>query len=174
MNPPPTLRFVEVGSGHFLVIAHLAQRIWPISFADIISPTQCEYMLRQRYTPQALAEALARGMRYELIEIDGKFVGFGAHGPSDNPVEWKLWQLYVLPEHQGLGIGRSYIENVSAAARHAGRSALVLTVNKRNDRARVLYEKSGFHIRESAHFDIGNGFVMDDYVMVRPLHALAP
>jgi hypothetical protein len=31
------------------------------------------------------------------------------------------------------------------------------------------YERCGFAVRESGDFPIGNGFVMADYVMARPL-----
>jgi hypothetical protein len=46
---------------------------------------------------------------------------------------------------------------------------LVLNVNKRNEVAIAAYSRHGFTIRESVKNDIGGGFVMDDYVMAKPL-----
>ena len=42
-----------------------------------------------------------------------------------------------------------------------------LQVNKANVRAQRAYERFGFVRIEEAVFDIGGGFVMDDYIMAR-------
>jgi ribosomal protein S18 acetylase RimI-like enzyme len=166
---PVAVRITTVSSLEFSLVAELARRIWPVCFGSMITPEQCQYMLGQRYTPSAMAEAIQGGMTYELIHGRDAVAGFGAHGPAIAPSDWKLWQVYVLPDQQGQGLGRHYIEHVANAARLHGRPRLVLTVNKQNARARALYERSGFEVADSACFDIGNGFVMDDYVMVRPV-----
>lgn len=172
----PSLQIEKVGLGEFGIVADLARRIWPVCFADLISPAQCDYMLRQRYSHQGLSQAIASGTLYELMRAGSEPVGFGAHGPGESPGEWKLGQVYVLPECQGRGLGRLYIEHVAQAALERGCTSLILTVNKGNSRARTLYERCGFRIRNAARFDIGNGFVMDDYVMVLSLDSaeLAP
>jgi RimJ/RimL family protein N-acetyltransferase len=40
-------------------------------------------------------------------------------------------------------------------------------VNKANVRAQRAYEQFGFRRIEDAVFDIGGGYVMDDYIMAR-------
>ena len=45
----------------------------------------------------------------------------------------------------------------------------MLSVNKRNAKAIAAYQKNGFGITESVVTDIGNGFVMDDFIMVNGL-----
>ena len=52
---------------------------------------------------------------------------------------------------------------------HLGANRLVLNVNKRNEKAIRAYRRNGFTIVESEKIDIGNGFVMDDYVMAKEL-----
>ncbi|WP_431021594.1 hypothetical protein, partial [Chromobacterium phragmitis] len=44
---------------------------------------------------------------------------------------------------------------------------LMLTVNRHNAEAIAVYEKRGFRVRGEVAADIGNGFVMDDYVMAK-------
>ena len=61
------------------------------------------------------------------------------------------------------------IERACACARDQGCSRLVLAVNKRNANAIAAYRKHGFVIGQSVVKDIGRGFVMDDYLMVRSL-----
>ena len=52
-------------------------------------------------------------------------------------------------------------------ARTLGARDVWMQVNKRNERAIGAYLKAGFRIEKEAAFDIGSGFVMDDYLMVR-------
>jgi ribosomal protein S18 acetylase RimI-like enzyme len=51
----------------------------------------------------------------------------------------------------------------------AGCTTLILAVNKRNEKAIAAYRKQGFAVRDSVCVDIGNGFVMDDFIMAKPL-----
>lgn len=167
-TPAPTIRAAT--EADFPVIAALAGRIWRTCFGDLISPAQLEYMLAWRYTPEAMQAATADGaMRYLLAEVDGRPVGYAADGAGAAPREWKLHQLYVVPEQQGAGLGRALMAAVEERARRHGATTLVLTVNKRNERARRIYERAGFTVREAKVFDIGGGFVMDDYVMAKAL-----
>ena len=46
-----------------------------------------------------------------------------------------------------------------------GKSRIYLTVNKHNDHAVKVYKNTGFTVSNKVITDIGNGFVMDDYVM---------
>lgn len=169
--PDPEPSITPAKPADFPTVADLARRIWSACFVPIIGNAQCEHMLRQRYSPEAMSRAIRDGMRYELLQLGPATVGFGAHGPEAPGPTWKLWQVYVLPEHQGRGLGRLYIEHVALAATQANASSLILTVNKQNHAARWLYERAGFRIREAVTVPIGDGFVMDDYVMERDLRS---
>ena len=59
--------------------------------------------------------------------------------------------------------------HVVALATGRGAREVRLQVNKANLRAQRAYERSGFRRIEEAVFDIGGGFVMDDYIMARPV-----
>jgi RimJ/RimL family protein N-acetyltransferase len=59
------------------------------------------------------------------------------------------------------------MRTVEDACRALGRPVLYLTVNKGNVDSIAIYRRSGFEVREEAVFDIGNGYVMDDYVMAK-------
>lgn len=152
------------------VIAELARLIWRAHYPSIISSAQVEYMLAQRYTPDAMTRAVATGeLAYVLLTIDGEPRAFAAHGPAEAPDELKLQQLYVHPDSQGRGLGQRLLDHVESIARAQRKTALVLTVNKRNAGAIRTYERAGFTVRCSAVFDIGQGYVMDDFVMAKHL-----
>jgi ribosomal protein S18 acetylase RimI-like enzyme len=44
-------------------------------------------------------------------------------------------------------------------------------VNKQNAQAIAAYRKNGFEVREAVRVEIGNGFVMDDFIMAKSLAA---
>lgn len=156
----------------YAVVGDLARAIWRVHYPGIITPDQIEFMLDQRYTPEALNRAVRNeGMLFELLSVGGVPRAFAAHGPIEDPVAWKLHQLYVLPEWQRGGLGGRLMAHVEHWALTHGRRRLVLTVNRRNLPALLAYQRRGFHIREAAVFDIGNGFVMDDFIMEKPLVA---
>jgi ribosomal protein S18 acetylase RimI-like enzyme len=101
---------------------------------------------------------------------DGRLCAFASAGPAA-PKEFKLHKLYVHPDRQREGIGAALLARVESIVRTRGADHLILNVNKNNEKAIAVYHRHGFAIRESVVVDIGGGFVMDDYVMVKPLTA---
>ena len=47
-------------------------------------------------------------------------------------------------------------------------AALYLTVNKHNELGIRAYRAKGFETIDAVETDIGEGFVMDDYIMEKP------
>jgi diamine N-acetyltransferase len=85
------------------------------------------------------------------------------------PAAMKLGQLYVLHAHRGQGLGRFMLGHVERRARDLGSPRLWLQVNKLNTSAIGFYTAAGFDVFREAVFDIGSGFVMDDYLMAKKL-----
>ena len=65
--------------------------------------------------------------------------GYGFIGPEIPSVG-----LAVVPDHQGLGVGRRLLEGLIALARAQGIATLGISVAERNERARNLYTSAGF------------------------------
>ena len=63
-----------------------------------------------------------------------------------------------------MGIGSAMLGRVFDEARACGKKSVYLTVNKHNDRAVAVYKKTGFELTDETVTDIGNGYVMDDYI----------
>ncbi len=154
---------------HLAEIAALAGIVWRAHYPGIISPRQIEHMLARMYDISVLSQEMAAGIRFERALIDGVMRGFSSFGPASNPSEMKLHKLYVHPEWQRHGLGKRLLQSLEANARTNGARSLILNVNKRNERAIAAYRKHDFTIRESVVVDIGDGFVMDDYIMAKTL-----
>jgi ribosomal protein S18 acetylase RimI-like enzyme len=154
-------------------VAELAGRVWRACYPGIISAAQIEYMLARMYDLAVLEREIAeQGIRYELLEDGGVLVAFAAWGPATADAgeeRSKLHKLYVDPARQRRGHGRRLLDHVQAAARAAGARRLILKVNKRNAPAIAAYRRSGFAVAAGMVTDIGGGFVMDDWIMEKPL-----
>lgn len=81
----------------------------------------------------------------------------------------KLHKIYLLGDYQGQGLGSQLLNHVIRRSAEAGYRYLRLNVNKENVKAQKAYLRNGFNIVEAVKIDIGNGFVMDDYVMEKVL-----
>ena len=148
------------------LLRDLAGRIWRECYPGIIAPEQIEFMLGWMYSGEEIGRQIAAGVPWEIVEHDGAAIGYLSYEREpDGRV--KISKLYVLPEHQRQGHGQRLIEHIRAQARRLGAAEVWLQVNKRNERAIGAYLKAGFRIEKEAVFDIGNGFVMDDFLMAR-------
>jgi ribosomal protein S18 acetylase RimI-like enzyme len=170
MLDPQPIRIVGATDADLSAVAELAGVIWRKHYPGIITPEQIEYMLALGYSLGALRRFIVdAGAGLALAYVGDRLAGFAAYYRPDHPGELKLDKLYVHQDCHGRGVGSRLIAHVEAAASEQGRPTLILNVNKHNAKAIRAYERSGFAIRESVVVDIGDGFAMDDYVMMKRL-----
>jgi diamine N-acetyltransferase len=154
----------------FDTVARLADTIWRGHYSSMIAMAQIDYMLAGRYVPERLRHYVGADARWMwVLRVDGVAAGYCSCSLGEDADDMKLEQLYLLAEHKGKGLGGHMLRHVEAKAAALGRTRLYLTVNKGNTDSIAVYRKSGFVVREEAVFDIGNGYVMDDYVMQKRL-----
>lgn len=162
----------EATAADIPLIQGIAHATWPVSYADMISPAQIAYMLERMYSTASLEEQFGpKGHRFLLAEQNGTPVGFAGfeHG-YQGTLRTRLHKLYASPQAQGSGVGSELLKAVIVEALTAGNTAMELNVNKHN-RAKGFYLRHGFAVERDEVLDIGEGYVMDDHVMVRNLEA---
>ena len=76
----------------------------------------------------------------------------------------------MLEFHRSMGLGRCMLGHIEQRARDLRCHVLWLQVNKRNTGAIAFYGAAGFEVVREAVFEIGGGFVMDDYLMATSLN----
>jgi len=104
-----------------------------------------------------------------LIYSNDEAVGFASFEHNVNHSgKTKIHKIYILSSQQGKGTGKALVDYIEQQALPFGDKALFLNVNKYNS-AIQFYQKIGFEITKEEVIDIGNGFVMDDYVMEKQL-----
>ena len=147
-------------------ICALAREIWLQHYPGIITVKQIEYMLAQRYSPDAIRAQLQAGEAWwDKLEVRGDLCGFASYERGSRARTMKLDKLYVHQLVRGKGYGAALIDHVARAARRQGMDALTLQVNKTNHGSVAAYLRTGFVVVNTVKVDIGNGFFMDDYLM---------
>ena len=172
------ISFSDIGPDEIPLIQQLAREIWYAHYPGIITIEQIDYMLESDYSSTALSEDLVNGVTIRTMSIDGTVAGFAAYGvadlhrtskENDQQKAVKLHKLYLLPSFHGQGLGSMFLAHIEEEVRESGGEILFLNVNKHNTKAIRSYERNGYRRDQSVVVDIGGGFVMDDYIMVKQL-----
>ena len=83
-----------------------------------------------------------------VAEDKGTFVGFAITMTVPASLRlghfWQIRDIFVLPNHRRLGVGRTLLEFIRAAAVGAGALRLVLQTEADNTPALRLYDESGY------------------------------
>ncbi len=147
------------------LLQELAEKSWNSAYANILSTDQIEYMLTEMYAKDELFKQLQNpNYQYYLILSDvipAGFIGFEFHYEKETT---KLHRIYLLKEFKGKGLGKKGLDFMKKMAAQTSDKRIILNVNKENP-ARKMYESQGFKVFKEEVFDIGNGYVMDDFLM---------
>jgi ribosomal protein S18 acetylase RimI-like enzyme len=150
-------------------VADLAHEIWNQHFVPIIGQKQVDYMLGKFQSAPVIAEQVSHGYEYYLVSHDKRPVGYFALIPNLAESSVMLSKIYLRQEVRGHGLGRSMMKFILEHCQKLAARELWLTVNRHNASSIAFYESIGFVKAKTLVQDIGNGFVMDDYKMVKQL-----
>jgi len=142
-------------------IAELAYITWNQHYPAIISQVQIDYMLTQMYNLESLKNQQNQGHHFYLIKENESNIGFIS--VSKQAEGHFIHKFYILQEKAGKGVGARVFEKILFLY---SPKEIRLTVNRQNHKSINFYFKLGFVIERVADFDIGSGFVMNDFVMV--------
>src|SRR6185436_5709255 len=136
------------------LIRELTFRVWPQTYASILTQEQIDYMLDMMYSEASLERQLTKeGCQFIIVYEDGNPVGFASYSET-KPGKWKLHKIYILQNQQGKGTGRFVIGYIIQEIKKQNASSLFLQVNKHNN-AKSFYEKLGFAEVDFIYLDIG-------------------
>src|SRR5574343_831213 len=148
-------------------LSQFAGRVWREHYRPIIGSTQVAYMLANFQSPSAIAQQMAAGYQYFWVLREDQPFAYFAWVISAPDRSLHLSKLYVDQIHRRLGVGNHIIQLAMHYCLQHGLSSLWLTVNKHNHTAIQFYLRNGFINSEALVQDIGGGFVMDDFKMIK-------
>lgn len=143
----------------------IADEIWHEFWDSRISKAQVNYMLSNFQSYDAVKKQIEEGYEYYFIIKDNEIAGYTGICPKENHIF--LSKLYLKNTFRKCGLGRKTLEFIISRAKAYNLCAISLTVNKYNETTIAAYKKWGFKTINSVVTDIGDGFVMDDYIMAK-------
>lgn len=151
-------------------IQEITHITWPNTYGEILTAAQLEYMLDLIYSDETLSKQIQnKEQLFYLISDSESVIGFiGIEHNYKNEAITKIHKIYLLPETQGKGYGKIVFNSIEELALENNSKELLLNVNRFNA-ALNFYKKLGFEIKETVDIEIGNGYLMEDYVMVKNL-----
>ena len=158
------------------ILADMAGEIWREYWPAHIGAAQTEYMVEKFQSLEAIQRDMAEhDYEYWFLvateEGDAgqtkRIVGFtGGHNePETN--RFFISKIYLYDWARGHGYARRVIEFYDDLCFARSFVGMYLTVNKYNELGIRAYKGTGFEVIDSVETDIGEGFIMDDFIMFR-------
>lgn len=149
-------------------IFRLAEASWQAHYPAIIGQEQVDYMLARFYNDESLLQQMREGQRFYFITLEGERVGFVAiSSPGKHflaPDSHFIHKFYLHPAQQNKGVGAAAFQALVDVEPEA--QTIRLQVNRGNFKPINFYFKLGFRIESVGDFSIGDGYEMNDFVMV--------
>lgn len=177
------IEFLDVKEDNEIkTLSELAFEIWHEYWTVILDEAQISYMVEKFQSYDAISRQIRNdNYTYKIIRYNGENAGYFGICPK-NKKAWEspcddinfdylfLSKLYLKKGYRRKGIGAEAFSEIKRIAAEMGLGFIYLTVNKQNTNTIKAYEKWGFETVESVVTQVGQGFVMDDYIMRYPIH----
>ena len=150
-------------------IVKIAYDTWFVTYQDVISQAQIEYMFGEMYTPESIYKQMDFYKHAFLILYQAEMpIGFASYGKLEEPINtYKLHKLYLLPIEQNKGFGRMLLNEVEKQVADLGADHLHLNVNRKNP-ALSFYEKLGYEIIEIVDIPFAE-FWLNDFILSKKI-----
>jgi len=132
-------------------------------YTNLIGYDQSLYMANKFLSEEAINNLINNGAIFRLVYENNVPIAFTEYIKEEKRVF--LSKLYVSKTFRGKGIGRYMFEDCIKYTLNNNLNKIYLTVNKYNYPSLDIYKHLGFIQIDAVVNDIGNGYVMDDYIM---------
>ncbi len=126
-------------------ISAVHEASWRHAYTGLIPHRALDTMIRRR-DPKWWARAIRNSTRILVLETRGQVVGYATIGPnrvSALPQEGEVYELYLLPEYQGVGLGKKLFLAAREELQRLGMKGSVAWVLEDNFPAMEFYRNAG-------------------------------
>jgi predicted acetyltransferase len=158
-----TVKLIKANNNDVLSIAELAKIIWHQHYTSIIGTEQINYMLNKMYSKPSLEEQITvLKHQFYFIMYNNEKIGFISVNETESN-NWHINKFYILQTIAAKGLGTQCFNEI---LKLLSPKKISLTVNRKNYKSINFYFKNGFKIKDVKDFDIGNGYLMEDFIMI--------
>ena len=126
-------------------IADVHQQAWQGAYCGIIPHRALTSMVNRR-GPDWWANAIRRAATVLVVEIGGHIVGYttvGRNRARELKQQGEIYELYLRPEYQGIGLGSRLFAAARARLADSGLKGLVVWALEENQSALAFYTGAG-------------------------------
>lgn len=131
---------------------------WRGAYRGLIPGRELERLIARR-GPRWWRKAIARGSGLLVLEFNGAvtgYVSFGRNRAPSIPFAGEIFELYVAPEHQGLGFGSRLFRAARRKLALHGYASTVVWALAENERATEFYLAMGGSVVCQSHETFGS------------------
>lgn len=126
-------------------VAEVHSASWLHAYTGVIPHQSLSAMVRRR-DDKWWARAIRHSTRILVLEDKGEIVGYatlGANRVGALPQEGEIYEIYLLPEYQGVGLGKKLFLSARKELHKLGLKGCVTWVLEDNDPAMQFYANAG-------------------------------
>jgi|ERR1041385_8143952 ribosomal protein S18 acetylase RimI-like enzyme len=160
----------EASNADIPLIQQLAHQVWYITYGPLQPKEKVDYLYDLMYSTSSLTQQMEeKHHRFLLAKDVTGYLGYASYELNSNHQrKTKIHKIYVMPNAQGKGVGKELVTMIEGIASSQDNTVISLNVFRQNP-AINFYQKIGFSQTGEEKIDVGNGFVMDDFVMEKNL-----
>ncbi len=156
----------RAGTQDAAAIASVHDAAWSNAYTGLVPHAALTKMVRRR-GEKWWADAIRRSTVVLVLEIAGRIVGYATLGRNrvkTLPYDGEVYELYLLPEYQGVGLGTRLFLAARGELKRRQVKGAVVWVLADNARAITFYENAGGRaVAEGAEFFDGKRLVKYAY-----------
>ena len=138
-------------------ISKVHEASWKNAYAGLVPYAALARMINRRDV-KWWANAIRKSTLILVVEMDNEIVGYATLGPnrvSTFPFEGEVYEIYLRPEYQGVGLGSKLFADAVNELKRRSYKGVVVWVLSDNDPAITFYENAGGRAiaNGSEHFD---------------------
>ncbi len=126
-------------------IAEAHDASWRDAYRGIIPGAELERMIARR-GPRWWRSAILRGTGLLVLDFDGTIAGYATYGRNrvpTMPYSGEIFEIYLVPEYQGLGFGRRVFNAARRELADHGYLSTIVWALADNEKALGFYRRLG-------------------------------
>lgn len=138
-----SIRHARPGDAEAISQVHDAS--WRDAYRGVIPGVELERVIARR-GPNWWHSAIVRGSGLLVVNFDRKIVGYATYGRNrvpSMPYSGEIFELYLLPECQGVGFGRRLFNAARQELAEHGYLSTIVWALANNDKALAFYRRLG-------------------------------
>lgn len=138
-----SIRHARPGDAEELARVHDAS--WRDAYRGVIPGVELERMIARR-GPDWWHSAIVRGTGLLVLDFDNEIAGYSTYGRNrvpSMPYSGEIFELYLSPQHQGLGFGRRLFGAARRELAEHGYLSTIVWALADNDKALAFYCRLG-------------------------------